>query len=736
MVTETMRKNNKWRRRIIRLLDDIVMDLRSRPPSLEQAAVIDKLAALSDRADSMFEGLKGIEITESLYYTRSIEISNKGDHIRYKLKDCAEDMAFAVYCFLQDATYFRLFSARAWREFALGTIGIQTATFCTNNADALIATMSEQLRKMFDHFSDSWMTRMHTKVDRFFRQHCGNGAVLTDIGPDAISPDCEHDTLARYAKRRLGYFGCTLTCVRITRMVFEAFRGSQNQFWGNTQDDMRLLKSLYQLRCLEWVKDVVAPILRIDCSYLAAAALVKDHVDTDAVFAAQMLYDIQQQINPQAVGLEHILEQMSQDYLRLYQRYIPEWNTEKLQASHPSRVGHMYRQYMLLNHNVSTACNIQDTMERWEHTTGRQYTLPGFQLLRHVPLLIGQLVAQYRDQFQDTFLDIANDHGHILTAIHLYNAARNSGALQTIRWEDMEWVIDRQSYYTIFAGEPPATNTEYASRFCLVYGLDSTKFAIDRKPAIVGRVKNDVHLKDSPPRRLESCAQHVRISSRRPEICPHKPWPDQRRVMMKEFADTQLDWFSPYGKPNSIGVLIAARESYESDEEALNFDIFDFHLRCSRLLKTIRDLCLKEAPDDYSAIRFGGKEGINPTIAELLCDLTDCPRHHDKMWPKAIKLLSGMIQEEGSACYDMAWARLEMTTLDSISMDIDESGSDSDTVLGTPSPDLAGSDPGTNNRKPDVLKSGILESDEQSYTSEEKPEACSIVLQTPQQRMR
>lgn len=143
-----------WRRRIIRVLENLLEDLQSRLPGPTQAEVINKLAALSDRADSIMGGLQNVEIADSLYYTRNIPIPKKEDSVLYRLKDCLEDTAFAVYCCMQDATYFRLFSARAWREFALGNIGIQTATFCTNNAHVQVGRMSEQLRRTFDPFND------------------------------------------------------------------------------------------------------------------------------------------------------------------------------------------------------------------------------------------------------------------------------------------------------------------------------------------------------------------------------------------------------------------------------------------------------------------------------------------------------------------------------------------------------------------------------------------------------
>ncbi|KAH6616697.1 hypothetical protein C7974DRAFT_442497 [Boeremia exigua] len=672
-----MTRNNRWRRRIIRLLEHVLEDLQRRPPSLEQAAIVDKLAALSNRADSMFEGLEPVEVTESLYYTRQIEIPHKEDHTRYRLKDCAEDTAFALYCFMQDATYLRLFSIRAWHEFAIGQIGIHTATFCMNSADAQIRDMTEELLDTFDYFDDTWTTRMHPKIDAFMRQHCGNDALVAGIPLDKIKPDCEDVTFARHATRRLGFYACTLMCVNTTRLLFEAFLGDPGRYLGANLDEMCLLKSLYQLRCLEWLEDEVSSDIKLDCTYRIACALVLGHIDTDAVFAAQMLLDIQQQVSPRIISIDDILNHITQDYLDLYQAYRPAWDNERLMASRPWTVQRMCKQYSRFDKLAEHPQNIiiQEVMEHWEHATGRNYTIPGFRLTQYVPSLIGQRATLYRIRFQIDFMHVVNETGHVLTAIHLYNAARNSGALQLQRWEDMEWFMDHQSLFKVFAGEPPAANILYACQFCLAYGLDAAKFAVNRRPAVMRRVKNDIYIEGVPPRGLESCSQLVRISDN------NTTYPQPRSILKttEELAKIHLNVFSPYGTPNKMGILIAAKESHESDDEALSFDIFKFHLKCAQLLTNIRDLCLKEAPDDYPTMTFGGEDGINPTIAELLRDLTDSPRCHGRMWPKAVKLLDNVIQREGSECLDMAFERMKMTTLDPVHRDSGMSSSDPNT---------------------------------------------------------
>lgn len=636
----------------------------------------------SDRADSMFEGVEGaevveiVEITESLYYTKPIRIPRTNDEVVYKLQSCHEDTAFAIYCLLQDSHYLRLFSARAWREFKLGAIGIQTATICTNVA---VAKIEELCDRFLETVTDFKRWEMHLKIDLFLRDHCCYSK------GDFISPECEDVTLARSATRRLGFLSTSLLCGRVLGLTVDAYTLRQGQFWGETLDDMRLLKSLYQLSTLEELPGRCPFVCRHDCMYTTGSCLLRRRYEVDTVFAAQMLWDIQQEIDTGAADTENILRQVGRDLRILYDQYMPEWCHRS-----PSLFKRMNDECLFIDQIINGGIDkLQKDLEVVEQQCPTQCPLPGFRLLRHVPLLVGQLVDQQRYSFQDFFMDIANDWGHVLTAIHFYNAAKESGALQTTQWEDMEWVIDHQNFHWIFAGEPPTKNEEYSSRLCLVYGLDQTKFASDRKPTKTERVKNDIHLKGVAPRRLESSSRFGKIYMKRKQESPTTSATPSRKMLLdvlEEFANNQLDQASPYGEPNNIGFLIAVKDAYEEDEEAVNFDIFDFHLRCSRLLKEIRKTCLEEAPEDYPAVRFDGEDGLNPTIAELLRDLTGCSRHHHRVWPKAVELLRNLIEKEGSTCAERAWARMKMSTLESPGAHIETPSDDSasDNMMETP----------------------------------------------------
>lgn len=251
-------------------------------------------------------------------------------------------------------------------------------------------------------------------------------------------------------------------------------------------------------------------------------------------------------------------------------------------------------------------------------------------------------------------------------------------------------------------------------------------------------VENDIYLEDVHHVRLKPPAHCNRIcakTTRAEDGSYHTLTSDGLIKAMEELAETQLDLSSPHGKPSNIGYLIAATEAYESDEEALVFDVFDFHLRCRRILTSIRDLCIEEAPHDYPASRFGGEQGVNPTLVELLLDLNNYPRHQERMWPKAVQLLHNYINEEGSECLSTAWTRMKLTELDGTSARNESSDSSSDTANETPPPEPDEQDQGSNDRTPNVARSDRSDGSDGSRTPSHRSDVGSVLLQSSQQRI-
>ena len=149
-----------------------------------------------------------------------------------------------------------------------------------------IGRIAEKLRMVFDSFEDTWMTRMHTKLASFFRRHCGDDATVPGSHLDVLKPECDDVTFARHANRRLGYYASTMVCLRTAHSIFENFLLPAKYRPDVSKEYLPLLKSLHQLSCLQSMGGTIPSILKMDCMYSAARALVLGHLDSDAVLAA------------------------------------------------------------------------------------------------------------------------------------------------------------------------------------------------------------------------------------------------------------------------------------------------------------------------------------------------------------------------------------------------------------------------------------------------------------------
>jgi hypothetical protein len=92
----------------------------------------------------------------------------------------------------------------------------------------------------------------------------------------------------------------------------------------------------------------------------------------------------------------------------------------------------------------------------------------------------------------------------------------------------------------------------------------------------------------------------------------------------------------------------------EQDEVAFNFDTLGLHMKCSRLLRHVRDACLTGAPKDYPADIFDKPANLNMIVVELLRDLTGYERQNKRMFLKATERLSDLIEPDGEAELEQA----------------------------------------------------------------------------------
>jgi hypothetical protein len=544
---------------------------------------------------------------------------------------------------------------------------------------ANIEEISEKFQLTYDYFDT---TEMHAKIGSFLsNNHCW-------LGPRQIKPldtSFEDGMYARDATRKLGFHFDSLSCYKMCHLTTAAFAGARGHYHGETPAETRLLKSIHQLALLEPVSGPCASACKNDRLYAAVRHLERGRVEVEVVFAAQMLWDIQQEIDPLTESVDHILLGVGKEYAILYVIHSPTWCSNEFRTRFPLQHKRIYDQGQFIDLSINNMEAFQIGVDREERNSNLQFPVQGFRLLRHIPLLAGQIINTLCYEYQESFTDVASDQGHILTAMHFYHAAKQSGALPTAVWEDMKWFIDHQDLDHVFAGDLPTKDEEYLGQFCRAFGLNPAKFARYRKPV---KAADDVQMKRGQVRRLDYPSAYLKTmyKVKGDDAKSYSQLTEVGRITaMEEFGNAQLDDNSSHGQPATVGYLVAAKEAYGKDEMAIYFDMVEFNSRCSRLLLHVRNLCLEEAPEDYPLVIFANEAGVNVVLAELLRDLTDCPRENERMWPKAVNLLRELIEKDSRICDENVSTRIEMTTMRYVAC---RGCVESDTAIQPPQPEV------------------------------------------------
>ena len=106
-----------------------------------------------------------------------------------------------------------------------------------------------------------------------------------------------------------------------------------------------------------------------------------------------------------------------------------------------------------------------------------------FVLLKRHPVLCGMILFRLKLQVQEAGITIAGAWGALPVILHLYNAARQEGALEK-HWLDLEALILANGADRIFVGSLPEKPQDYLKRFLIVMGYSATTLSTNRRPKI------------------------------------------------------------------------------------------------------------------------------------------------------------------------------------------------------------------------------------------------------------
>ena len=228
--------------------------------------------------------------------------------------------------------------------------------------------------------------------------------------------------------------------------------------------------------------------------------------------------------------------------------------------------------------------------------------VPPFLLLKYHPLLCGLMTYWLNLSIQDFGISLTNAYDTILSAAHLYNAARQSKLLP-VAWPDMEYLISIHSEQRLFIGGLPTSSEDFLKRYQLALGASVLNFARNRRAK-----KTQESLNNGGARRLRKTYPIHDIF--RGRYCAM----DNRSNLAIEKVDAvfaleaskSLDrdhstitiyrnQWALTRKLSSTQLLDVLRHALQQDELHMHFDYVSMHARCAILLANLRSSFIASA---------------------------------------------------------------------------------------------------------------------------------------------
>lgn len=226
--------------------------------------------------------------------------------------------------------------------------------------------------------------------------------------------------------------------------------------------------------------------------------------------------------------------------------------------------------------------------------------LPPFFLMKQHPLLCGSIAYWLNLSLHEFGVSLANAYDSILSAAHLYNAARQLKLLDTA-WPDMEYLISVHTTQRIFVGGPPTRPEDFFKRFQMVLGASALNFARNRRA-----IRPQESSKDAGSRRLrKSMPIHDIFRAR---YCSYETRAEltntKLEVIITEVVNRhpEMDHIVSYAnqwartrKLASLQLLSILGVAVTDEDLHLHFDYISMHIRCTTLLSEMRQKFIRGA---------------------------------------------------------------------------------------------------------------------------------------------
>ncbi|TVY89568.1 hypothetical protein LAWI1_G004151 [Lachnellula willkommii] len=280
-------------------------------------------------------------------------------------------------------------------------------------------------------------------------------------------------------------------------------------------------------------------------------------------------------------------------------------------------------------------------------------------------------------------ITLSGDQGAVITSIHLYNAAQQSGQMsKDLEWIDFEKVIEWQSPSWTFVGDRPESPWECFRHYNLVMGMSATALSMDRRGRPTLRLHNTSRATVLPKsqkknRKLKFMSTYVDLSTEfvKKGLYGGFRWGHTRaateplvmlEMLVAKYVETKAE---PAGvmvstgqrKVHPLSMITIFKDCLKSEEAILRFDLFALNQRCVELLRKVQRFCVDLSPLDYPRHEYDGDCNLYECFSHLLAGKTGLKRYQPPRFDEACLTVKEMIAEVGDEEYRKAKARSFIT---------------------------------------------------------------------------
>ncbi|OAL49650.1 hypothetical protein IQ07DRAFT_62763 [Pyrenochaeta sp. DS3sAY3a] len=574
--------------------------------------------------------------------------ASRKEAVEFKPETTDEDMSYATYCLLKDATDLRMFVQKIWREYQENGIDLMTASMTTNAALAMIERLSIEFEEAFPDITTPDANLMHVNIIRFARKRSWEHSQAQASSDSKVAIDAQ----SSYTGAEEDMDMDDMLCSRTSDILVNSFFNGGNERLQFSSEEMRVLKCIALLGCM--IGDDAGKGGHQGDFVTKAAWVLTLHkrLDTWAVFAVQILSDTQKQLGSELHEPFHTLAAGGLGLTRKY--FVSHLAEEKKVRSNPALLQALDKSMGFLNIYTNDG-NLQSMLEATgDLPSWYKEDVGDFSLLKSHPAMCGVILFFLHTEYHRLYTDLFGTNGRILAVAHLYNAAHQLGYLsKEIGWADMDFFIDTQGSDYIFVGGRPENGVDVFKRFCLAIGIPASEFARAQKmaknPGSSGSVTTT-----ATARHFNYLLRYMRLSwesqgnTRRVSTGYTRARYDPL-VMLYMLSRDYAGKDAPAETSCTLENLRWFKKAIAEDVFMINFDIRALHLVCEEMVGRITEHVVTHAPNDYDKeMLIGNPTGtIYEFFAHEFC--SHVPTIDGKMFPAVVEMLREVIYREGTA---------------------------------------------------------------------------------------